>query len=295
MKNILIASLILFTLSAYAQVPLVVGMVPQTTDNATQISYVVLIPQAKLKGVEKNWNSYLTHDSKGWSSDDNGVHTQKNVLVKNISPDRFEMYSRMNETAEGVHLSAWLTQNGRALVSDAPDSGLDLAAKKYVYDFAIGQYREAVQVELKMEQEKQKKMEGELADLLKSKEHSIETVNENEREEKRTSAAIDVTNKDIDNASLDIHDQKQMVKTTASDPNAMKGAEKTLGNLEDDKQDLQKDNRKRNEHLDELEKENRGEARAMNTNEQDMALKTAAIEAQKQTVREVLAKLGNIK
>lgn len=295
MKNLLITSLILLTVSAYAQVPLVVDMVPQTNDNNTQISYVVLIPQATLKEVENNWNSYISHDSRGWGSNDNGVHTQKKMLVKNISADRFEIYSRMNETAQGVHLSAWLTQNGRALVSDAADSGLDLAAKKYVYDFAIGQYREAVQVELKMEQEKQKKMEDDLADLLKTKEHSIETVNENAREEKRTSAAINVTNRDIDDASLEIHDQKQMVKATSSDPNAMKGAEKTLDNMEDDKQDLQKDNRKKNERLEELEKENRKEARSMNTTEQDIALKTTAIEEQKQTVRDVLTKLNNIK
>lgn len=295
MKTLIIASLTLLTVAAFAQKPLVVDMVPQTTDNATQISYVVLIPQAKLKDVESHWNSHLSSDSKGGSTDKDGVHHQKNVQVKNISPDRFDTYSRMNETAEGVHLSVWLNQNGRALVSDAADSGLNLAAKKYVFDFAIGQYREAVQVELKMEQEKQKKMEDDLADLLKIKEHSIETVKENEREEKRTSAAIDVTNRDIDNASLDIRDQKQMVKTTAADPNAQKGAEKTLDNLEDDKQDLQKDNRKKNERLDDLEKENRQVARTMGTNDQNVDLKTAAIEAQKEVVRAVLAKLNNIK
>jgi len=295
MKNLLIALMILITTSTYAQVPLVVDMVPQTTDNTTQISYVVLIPQAKLKEVENNWNTYLSHDSRGWSSDDNGVHKQKNVLVKNISPDRFELYSRMNETAKGVHLSVWFTQNGRALVSKTPDSALDLAAKKYVYDFAIGQYREAVQLELQMEQEKQKKMESDLTDLLKANEKSIETVKENEREEKRTSAAIDVTNKDIDDASLDIHDQKQMVKITASDPNAMKGAEKTLGNMEDDKEDLQKDKRKKGEHMDELQKENREAARSMSTTDKNIVLKTAAIEEQKQVVRDVLAKLNNIK
>ena len=295
MKNIFFASLILFSISALAQESLVVDMVPQTTDNATQISYVVLIPQAKLKGVENNWNSHLSKDSKGRSSDDDGVHSQDNMLVKNISPDRFEIYSKMSETEKGVHLNVWLTQNGRALVSKTPESALDLAAKKYVYDFAITQYREAVQAELKKEQAKQKKMEGDLADLLKAKEQSMETVNENEREEKKTSAAIAVTNKDIDNAALDIHDQKQMVKTTASDPNAKKGAEKTLDNMEDDKKDLQKDNKKKNEQLDDLKKENRKEERAMNTNEQDVALKTAAIEAQKQTVHDVTAKLGNIK
>lgn len=295
MKNLLITSLILLTVSAYAQVPMVVTMIPQSTEDNTQVSYVVTIPQATLNEVEKNWNSYLSHDSRGRSSDENGVHKQKNMLVKNISPDRFDIYSRMSETIEGVHLSVWLAQNGLALVSSTPDSGLDLAAKKHVYDFAIGQYRQAVQAELKMEQEKQQKMEEELAELLKTQENSIETVKENERNEKRITESIDVTNKDIDNASLDIHDQKQMVQATAADRNAMKGAEKTLGNMEDDKQDLQKDKRKKNERLDELEKDNRKEARVMNTNKQEVALKTAAIESQKQTVRDVLAKLGNIR
>lgn len=295
MKNILFTSLMLFSVSAIAQQTVVVDMIPQTTDNITQISYVVLIPQAQLKEVGNNWNRHLSKDSRGRSSDNNGVHVQENVLVKNISPDRFEMYSKMSETLEGVHLNVWLTQNGRALVSKTPDSALDLAAKKYVYDFAISQYREAVQLELKKEEEKLKKMEEGLAGLIKTKEQSIQTVRQNEREGERITTAMDVTEKDIDNAALDIHDQKQMVKATAADPNAMKGAEKTLGNLQDDKQSLQKDNRKKSESLDDLEKANRKEARVMDTNEQNVALKTAAIETQKQVVQDVQTKLNNIK
>jgi hypothetical protein len=296
MKNLFIASFILLNSFAFAQQPIVIDLVHQTTDNVPpHLAYVVLIPQAPLNDTEKNWSRNLSKDSRGGSDDNNGVHTQKKMLFENVSSERFEMYSRMKGTVEGVQLSVWLTQNGRALISNAPETGLDLAVRKYVYDFAIEQYRYAVQVELKKEQEKQKKMEDELSDLLKSKEESIETITENEREEKRTAAAIDVTNKHIDNTALEIHDQKQIVKATAADPNTQKGPETTLDNMQDDKQDLQKDNRKKNEDLEELRKDSRVAARTMNINEQDVALKTAAIEAHKQTVRDVLAKLNNIK
>jgi hypothetical protein len=104
-----------------------------------------------------------------------------------------------------------------------------------------------------------------------------------------------VTNKDIASASVGITDQKEMVKTTASDPNAQKGAEKTLDNLEDDKKDLQKDNKKKGEHLNDLEKENRQVARTMSSNDQNVDQKTAGIEVQKGVVRDVQAKLSNIK
>jgi hypothetical protein len=50
------------------------------------------------------------------------------------------------DTKEGVRLNVWLNESSRTTV---PNSGQHLAVQKYVYDFALSQYRDAVKEELK--------------------------------------------------------------------------------------------------------------------------------------------------
>jgi hypothetical protein len=86
-----------------------------------------------------------------------------------------------------------------------------------------------------------------------------------------------------------------MVDFTSADPNATKGAKKTLSDLESEKVTLQKEGEAYGKHMDDKNKDNRAaERRNINTNQkQEMKLKE--IEAQKAKVAEVQNKLNNIK
>lgn len=291
-KQILFIALVILSLNGFSQNPIAVNVSPAPVSMDTQSSFVVLIPQAVLKDVKRDWLKYMNYGSPGKATEMNGENLQTGVVNKNISAAPFNIYSKLTETTEGVRLLVWLDERS---ISTQPSRAQHLALQKYVYDFAVQQYRLAVQKELKTEQAKQKKLENDLAGFIKGEEKSTKTVNANMRSTERTSDAITTNNGDIQNSTEKISDQKQNVERNAADPNAQKGAKKTLAELEGEKKDLQKQNETQNKKVDNKNKENRAEMRSMETSQENQANTTAALEKQKQVVRDVQIKLDNIK
>jgi hypothetical protein len=103
------------------------------------------------------------------------------------------------------------------------------------------------------------------------------------------------TNKaDIESSSNKIHDQKEMVEQTSSDANATKGAKKTLGELEDEKKDLQKSNEEEAKDLVKSNKEIRESERNTANMQDAQAIKKGNIEVQKTKIQAIKIKLSKI-
>lgn len=295
MKTLLFTILSAFSMVAFAQKTITVDVIPQPAGNNAQTVFSTDIPQANLKDVKKDWMKYISKDSKGNPKEENGEYIQYRAAYKNISPRPFDVYSKLTETSEGVRLTAWFTQNGRVFLSKESYSSDNMAVQKYLRDFAVEQYRNAVQSELKMEQDKLSTLEKEFASSVNDEEKSIKTMNENDRSTEKAYSDIATNNSDIQNSSYKINDQKEMVANTASDPNANKGAKKTLHELENEKKDLQKENDSKNKDIDSRDKENREEERKNMDAQQQQHFKMSALETQKLKVNEVQNKLANIK
>ncbi len=296
LKQLVFASLSMLSLTAFAQKQItVIETVQPMSKDAGQVSFATVIPQTNLKEAEKNWLKYLGNGSKGKATVVNGNSLQVGVVNKNVSANPFDVNSKLRETTEGVQLTVWFPENSKVFTSKEQSTGANQAMEKYVRDFGVQEYTRVVQRELKAEQDKLKKLESELARLIKDEEKSIKTVSENERTTERANDAIATNNRDIQNSTDKISGQKYNVERNAADANAQKGAKKTLGELEDDKKDLQKQNEKQGKQMDSRGKENRAEERSMVSSIEKQAAKTEAIEKQKAVVAEVQAKLNNIK
>lgn len=295
MKKIIFAVLTILCVTAQAQNAIIIETLPQSNTITSQSSFYVEIPQATTKDVKKDWLNYVGKKSKGRSSENNDIYQQLGVVNKNISPNPFDIQSRFIETPTGVRIVIVLFQNNKSFISEDVTSSSNLAVKKYLYDFAIPQYRTVVKAELEAEKDKQVALEKELTNLNKKEDASIKTISENERFNERANEAIIVNNADIESTTTKISDQKDMVDITSADPNATKGAKKTLSDLESEKVTLQKEGEAYGKHMDDKNKDNRAaERRNINTNQkQEMKLKE--IEAQKAKVAEVQNKLNNIK
>jgi hypothetical protein len=278
--------------SANAQHPIVVNNTPSPINMDTQRSFVVVIPQTHLKEVSRAWQKYTGKGSKGKSSQTDGVYVQAGTVSKNIAPAPFNLYSRLVETKEGVRLNVWLDESSRTTV---PNSGQHLAVQKYVYDFALSQYRDAVKEELKTEQKKLHELEKDLARLIRGEDKSSNAISKNERATDRANDAIATNRSDIEKSDEKISDQKDNVERNAADYNAAKGARKTLGELEDDKKGLQKSNEKQGKNIDQMNKENRASARSIASAQENQQTKITAVEQQKEVVRAVQTKLAQIK
>ena len=178
-----------------AQLPIVMEMIPNA-DGLDYVAYVVTIPIAQVNKVKGNWSDYIGQDSYGWPSEKNGIHRQRGIVESTISPKKFTVYSEFVTTESGVRLTAWFTQKKSPLVASKSGDKLDLAIKKYIHFFAIRQYRSAIQIQLKKEQNLRRKQEMRLASLLRTKEHDVPSISDSvfEEQERTLTRSIESQN-----------------------------------------------------------------------------------------------------
>lgn len=280
----------IISLSVFAQQPITVTVSKESSVGIINPSYSVDIPQVTLKDIEGNWLKYISKSSQGKAVLVNGEFIQQNTMNQNISPNSFTLYSKLTETTEGVRLAAHLARNA----IEAGNSNQPLAVQKYLRDFAVAEYRKAVVKELKTEENKLASLERNLAKVIKGEEKSTKTINVNERSNEQAVDVIATNNSDITVSGEKITEQKKMVDYTAADPNATKGAQKTLDELKDDKKDLQKANEAQQKKTDNRNKENRAEDRNLVKSQQNYETITLAIAQQRAVVNTVKEKLAKI-
>ncbi len=289
-----LSALVLVTsFAATAQIEVETTTAPEKSGAPTVFS--VNIPQTILKITEKAWLHYIGKGSKGKASLDNGQHLQLGAVNKNIYHEPFEVRSTLVEGVDGVRLRAWFTKNGVAWPSKKGERDQNFAEKKYLHDFAIDQYRCAVKEELEDEQDKLKKLEKTMDSIVKEGVKSGQTISQNERSGQRTSDAMTASEKDIVIQSAKIEGQRDMLDATATDPNASKGANKTMDEMKDDKKDLQKLNESQGQDLDDLNADTQAAQRNSMTLQQRQEATQVQIDAQRGVVRQVEAKLAAIK
>lgn len=309
MKNILLLPLSFFYIASFGQVSTLTDSSAANTSIPSDLKITtsltmrmdsqgfvsVTIPQTEQRQVQKDWVEYAGRGSKGKASVINGDNVQYAAVNKNISPSQFDISCRLLGTNDGVRVTVWLTENNTLLVSREQNSDRTTALQKYVRDFAVAEYRLAVMNELNTAQIRQKDMENDLTKLIREEEKAGKRIEGDRANIQHTKDAITTTNNDIQSTTAKIESQKAMVDNNAADPNASKGAKKTLRELEDQKEDLQKLNDKRGKEILHMSDDIRADERVIADYKEKEAAKTANIEKQKLTVQLVKTKLEGIK
>lgn len=294
-KTMLMHLLSFFSFSVFAQTDLAVTETQRPNSKGTFNSFQVIIPQTKLKDVERDWQKYLRDGSKGKPESVNGEIIMRGAVSKNVSPNPFTVYSKLLETTGGVVLTAWITEDDSVFISAELNNDKDLAAKKYVRDFAVEEYKEVVKEELKAEKKILSNLEDELKNFINDEDKSRKKVNEYDRSIQRNRTAISTNEGDQKNKIEQITAQKKTAEGLRTMPDAYKEANKTLKTYEDDLKKLQKENEKLNKEIDGWQKDIRTEERNIDRSKADQKLKTEQIEKQKSVVKAVEEKLAGIK
>lgn len=295
MKNLLLAACCLLTLPSVAQDTITVVEDTLVMSKGVQTGFKVEIPKAKLVEVEQHWLKYISKGSKGKATLTNGEHLQPAAINKNISPFPFNVYSNFLATTEAVRLTAWFTENDSVFISKQLNTDRDLAVIKYLTDFATAEYQLAIKAEVKAEQDKLKLLQKELSGLIKEQEKADKKISANNRAIQKSKDNIADHNTGIEDANNKINSQKEMVQMTASDPNAHKGAQKTLRDIENSKKKLQSQIEVENKNIDALNSGIREQERVVASFKEKINLKTAEIERQKQKINDIKSPTNNSK
>jgi hypothetical protein len=278
----------------FAQKDITISESDKEISAGTKNSYVVLIPEAKSKEVNQDWQKMLKKDTKGKVEDNKGEVKGTLIAIKNISLNPLTIYSKSVETKEGVQLSAWFADGDSIFISTAATADKSLAVQKYMHDFAVQEYKAVAKTQLETEQKAQKDLQKIYDGFVKDQKKAENAVTNAQKE----IARLQDKNKDEEgnikqaiankNANKAIADQQKNLDAEQKHAKELQGYIKDQQKAEDNI----KSNNKRIEKLQDKIKE---ESAAADKAKQNQGPASSNIDAQKAKVAAASDKLNNIK
>lgn len=227
MKIILLASLAVFSIPAFSQ-----SIATDTVSVATCRTHIkvstdaegyisVEMPQVNMMDAQRDWLDYIGYGSRGMSVSLNGECLQAGVVNPDISPDPFNLSSRIVDRNQGVRLTVWFTQSDMLRSVRVKNMDRDKALQKYVVDFAMLEYRRTVKDELKYSRARQSNLENQLSTSISDESRFVKMIKENQANIKCASEAVIIYADGISKLS----DQIKFQWAMSGNPIAQKGKE----------------------------------------------------------------------
>lgn len=262
--------------------------------DAEAIAYVVEIPQAKYKDVERSWAKYIKGSPKEKVIKDKGIYSVEKKYLPKISPDSLDLNSYLKEYDGQIVLAVSFKLNGK-YISDNSDDEKHIPARNYVRQFAVEQYQNAVKEELYEEKKKYDKLAADLAALLKANDNNKDAIKQHKRDIEENKDLITLNEMDQSSKVLQIQVQKELVyKLVNSVGDEQKDAQKKLKEMEREFKQLQSRKNSLHSKIDNLESQIRRKEREITVNEKNQKLLRLEKDDQEYIYRKVEKKLARI-
>ena len=296
MKKFIVLILALLPAILFAQLDIKVSESTQTFSKGAKPAYQFEIPQAHLKQTKKDWISYLKKGAKAKLIDANGEVWMPGAVSDNVTSAPFNVYSTLLETTTGVRLTAWVSFNNDSIYISPGISDRNLAVEKYLHDFALLEYKVAVNAQLQSENVKLKKLQNQLEVLYKQQDKANKKSNEFKRDIERNEDKIRTNENDQQTKQSQIATQKQAVDDQRNNPGpALDAARKTLKDYQSALNKLINQKEKLHSQIDKWEANIRAQDRNTAAALDNQKAKSAEIDQQKTVVKVVGDKLDNIR
>lgn len=281
-------------ISAHAQEEIVVTMKNKSFSIGEVPAFASFIPEASYISVSKAWEKYLEQETKENVSFENGEYIILSKAYEKVSSTPLNIYSYVKEYEGELLLVCAIQLNGE-FISSAMDEEIYIPAKKYVRDFAVESYKNAVIDEINAEEKVLKKIDIEKSQLTLQKESILSSINQYERNNITKQDEITLNKLDLSNKVLQIQAQKEFVLQLANaGEDAQEEAEKVLKDMEKDFKKLQKANENLHEDIASNESHIRLKESSLKAIESQLKFLQLDIEDQEYKLRKLKQKLENI-
>ncbi|REJ84878.1 MAG: hypothetical protein DWQ44_08625 [Bacteroidetes bacterium] len=292
---LLLSSAMIYPFKIQAQDRLDVSESQEMMSQNMQNGFGISIPKAKIKDVEKAWKKYVKKESKASLKENEGEYSAMSCVIPAVSTDTCNLYTRFNEADNAVRMFAFLEVNDR-FISSSRDSEKTTNFKFWIRNFALEQYREAVEDELKTEKRNLDKMEGDLKSFEKEISSAEDRIRKNNREIERLRSEIETLRKEQAFTNNEILKQKQMLTTFLGSAEQRKVEEKRLKDMEKEYKRSVKKDESAHRKIDKLEDEIKKLDKEIDKNKKkEIPDKKDEINAQKLKVKNVEDLLSNIR
>jgi flagellar biosynthesis GTPase FlhF len=281
MKNLIFVFLILGLFKSYAQVPLEVKIEPRPSSQGMQAAFEVIVPQATPDDAMKLWEKTIT--SGGLFSKSPKMENIKDewiikdIVIDEISPDTLNVYSQVSSFPGNIYVRIFLHNEDGFLGSPGTSEQAAGAAGSFIRNYAVELYRQAVEKELKEEENKLNSLEGDY--------------NKMDRQNRSYNKKINKAEKEEDSLRDDLKDEKKLLKDTRKSEDSGKSTEEKEAaqeELEKNIKDVSKDIKKAEKSQSRFEKK-------IDKNETQQEDLEEKIEMQRERVNEVKRKLESIR
>lgn len=258
--------------------------------------FSVKIPFARLKDVKSDWKKYLHQKGKINPKENDGEIVLPQTLVSEISSDSVLLYSIINANPDVVELTVFAGKNDSVFYSTSSEPKLADGLQTFIRNFAVNEYKNAMNDQLTVEQKKLKILDQNLSDLENDNDRYEKKIKSNERIIDKTVDEIK-TNKDLQELKSSTILQQQKVLATYLTPSDQKSDEmKKLKALEKEKKKLEKEEESLHKDIEDKKDDIKVLKRQIDLNNSEKTpAKKKEIEKQKEVIAGVEIKLKNIK
>lgn len=176
---------IIIGFQASAQAPVVIIEKIVTMSKGEQPAFIVEIPQVTSENVEKSWMKLIRQNTKSKVSIENSEITILNTQIDEISKNPINIYSAVYQVDSAVKLVSLFEIDSSFFSFDGDKEDMNYertyqGIEHFLHDFAVTEYKEAAEEELKAENKELKNLNGELQKLVKQTETFQKNIKQNE-------------------------------------------------------------------------------------------------------------------
>ncbi len=268
----------LFILSlteAFAQQPLEVKVEQRPSSQGVQAAFEVAVPQATADDAVKLWEKTLTgggilkKSPKMENVKDEWII--RDIIIGDISPEPLNSFTQVSSFPGHIYVRIFLQKENEFLGAEGSSPQVTDAASRFIRNYAVELYKQAVEKELKEEEKKLTSLENDYDKMT--------------RQNKSFNKKIDKAEKEESSLRSDLKDEKKLLKDTrkSDSPGDLNEEE-----LEKSIKDVNKDIKKAEKAQSKFEKK-------IDKNEEEQEELEEEIEIQRVKVNEVKEKLKNIR
>lgn len=218
-KSLLIITALAVSLVSFGQKKIDVSESSESFSTGNHNALVVMVYGADKKDVYKAWAKQLK-DMKG------NVKTKDEIFaddcrIKKMSDNTFDVYSKIEETEEGIRVVAGFDLGGAYMSSNEHKEFFPFI-KEVMYDFAVAETKAAIGKIVKEEEGKLEDLQGEQSDMEKEIEKLKKAIEDYKKQIEESEKDIEETKKEIETKKEEIKTQETVVKEIQEKQNAVK-------------------------------------------------------------------------
>jgi len=280
MKTFYTLLFVCMVLGLQAQVPIVVKIEQRPSSLGVQPAFEVMVPQATASEAIDLWKETIL--PKGLFKKNPKMEKVKDewlvssVLISDITSSPLNVITQVNSFTGNIYIRIFLqTENGfLGPVGSSPEA-VD-AATRYIRNYAVDLYRQAVTKELRAEEKELKELQNSLIRLQRNNRNYNDKISDAQKDEK------DLKNEALQNEEL-LRSQQNMITLGNTGTNGGNPTEQLEKQVKETRKDMERN-----------QKDQYKFSRKVSKNEREQRDKISAIERQKMKVEEVRKKLSII-